>query len=269
LSSRLLQKPLDKSLTDPNDFSASILEHARRVGVVPDIHKEDFIFQFLINNPSFNSKDDAVRYYFTDGESSSKKLLHLIPSFLNPLPPADVSVLEFASGFGCVSRHLVKQRGYKITACDIHSSAVSFLARTIGVEALQSEHKPESFRPSKAYDVVFALSFFSHMPDATWARWLSVLFRAVKPGGLLIFTTQGRKSARFFGDPALDKSGYWFRPDSEQKDLDTSEYGQTIVSPGYVFSKLAALPAAWPCFFEQAYWWGHQDTYVLQKDPSA
>ncbi len=233
--------------------------------MVPDIHKDDFIFQFLITNPSFLSKEDAINYYFKDGETSSQKLKLLITKLLKPLPARDISILEFASGYGCVTRHLAMHRDYKVTPCDIHPAAIAFIAERMGLLPLPSAHKPEKFISTKSYDVVFALSFFSHMPDATWARWLAALFKAVEPGGLLIFTTHGRISAKFFGAPALNKDGYWFRTESEQADLDINEYGQTIVSPGYVFSKIASLPEAWPCFYEEAYWWDHQDVYVVQK----
>src|SRR5262249_49917485 len=121
-------------------------------------------------------------------------------------------------------------------------------------------HAPQNFCVDKKYDVSFALSFFSHMPETTWPHWLAALLETVKPGGLLIFTTHGRASAKFFGEPVLSDTGFWFRAESEQKDLEVSEYGQTIVTPGYVFQQISTLPTAWPCFFQQAYWWDHQDT---------
>lgn len=256
----------ENSLTDPRTFTDVIVERASLYGVAPDIHENDFIFQFLIANEVFPSKEDAINYYFQDGQKSSGKVLQLISKFLKA-PPSQgpISILEFASGYGCVSRHLVKVPGYEVTPSDIHPAAVSFLSEKIGLPALQSTHTPEAFAPAKTFDVVFALSFFSHMPDRSWARWLSALFQSVNLGGIFILTTHGRISAKYFGSPQLEKSGYWFRSDSEQKDLDVSEYGQTIVTPEYVFAKICELPGAWPCFFEQAYWWEHQDVYVLQR----
>jgi SAM-dependent methyltransferase len=256
-------------MVDPKDFEPAIFDRARHYGVAADIHEEDFIFQFLITNQSFLKREDAVNYYFMDAENSCKKLLGLISTFLEPpVPASDISILEFASGYGCVSRHLVKQRGYRVTPCDIHPAAITFIDDKIGLKGLVSSHQPEDFKPKDTYDVTFALSFFSHMPDITWGRWLRALFNTVKPGGLFIFTTQGRMSARFFGDPELNDNGYWFRPESEQKDLDVAEYGQTLVTPGYAFRKLSSLSDAQPCFYQQAHWWEHQDTYVIRRAKS-
>lgn len=242
------------------------MDRANRFGVAPDIHPDDYIFKFLIANECFHSKDDAVNYYFSDGQASSKKFSGLVSKFLPPVPGSPpLSILEFASGYGCVSRHLVKQFGRSVTPCDIHPAASAFLKEKIGMEPLQSTRQPEAFAPGKSFDIVFALSFFSHMPHATWARWLHTLFNAVRPGGLLIFTTHGLISGKFFGNPALNADGYWFRAESEQKDLDVTQYGQMIVTPAYVFGRISTLPEASICFFERASWWGHQDTYVVQK----
>ena len=254
------------AMVDPADHAEDALDRARLHGVVPDIHIEDFIFQFLITHHAFASKKDALHHYFSDGQKSCAKIMELISTFLEPAPVGrNISMLEFASGYGCVTRHLAKQHGYDVTSCDIHPAAIAFITEKIGLDAQLSTHRPADFAVDEAYDVTFALSFFSHMPDATWGDWLAALLRAVRPGGLLVFTTHGRTSRQHFGDPALDERGYWFRPDSEQKDLDGSEYGQTIVTPAYVFRQLDPLSDAWPCFFQQAYWWEHQDVYVVRR----
>ena len=63
-----------------------------------------------------------------------------------------------------------------LTSCDIHSEAIDFLDRQIGVKTLQSVHLPEQFATIEKYDVVFVLSFFSHMPRSSFGRWLRALY---------------------------------------------------------------------------------------------
>jgi hypothetical protein len=251
-------------LKHSEEVSEAIGTCAARLGVKPDIHDEDFIFQFVMSHPGFNSPADAASYYFDDGRKSADRVSALIARYM---PGHNhVRLLEFASGYGCVTRHLaVSARGYELVACDIHQAAVSFTREALGVNAMQSASRPEDVNSDKPFDVVFALSFFSHMPDRTWGRWLRTLLSMVTDGGLLIFTTHGRKSGKHFGNPQVDDQGYFFRPESEQADLATDEYGSTLVLPKYVFRKLNELPDTNLAYFEEGLWWEHQDTYVVQR----
>lgn len=251
-------------MIDPIDHALTINKVAKELDVHSNIHIEDFIWQFLIGNDVFPTREDAVNYYFNDAKNSAKLLDELIGSFLSETK-GPVRLLEFASGYGCVTRHLLKNPKLKVTASDIHPAAMKFIADKFRVPTVVSHSTPEKFDPKGEYDVAFALSFFSHMPDATWGRWLHQLLRTVRPGGLLIFTTQGQEGAKYFGYPKLDERGYWFDPSSEQHDLDTSEYGQTIVTPKYVFNQIDAISEATAVFFQRAYWWSTQDVYIVRR----
>lgn len=244
-----------------------ILRYADSVGVVSAVHPDDLIFRFILKYPGFKTNEEAVKYYFYDGANSAKKLDDLIFSRLNLPRSADISLLEFASGYGCVTRHLVSTLApINIFSCDIHEAACSFIESEIGVKTILSSTKPEDLRVRcDSFDIVFALSFFSHMPAHTWGRWLDSLFHRVKPGGYLIFTTHGMTTWVNNGKPTIPDSGLWFSPSSEQKDLDVAEYGSTIVTPEYVRKAVADLLHQDVLLMIEADWWGHQDLYVVKK----
>ena len=104
---------------------------------------------------------------------------------------------------------------------------------------IPSSSVPEYFDSAGEYDLVFALSFFSHMPKATWARWLGALFKALSSGGSLIFTTHGATTRReLLVDVVLDDDGFYFKPENEQDDLEKSEYGTTVTSSGFAIEQL-------------------------------
>jgi hypothetical protein len=69
-------------MIDVSVFEPDVQEAARSLAVVPDIHPEDFIFQFLVENPSFQSTKDAVNYYFSDGRKSAEKFESLVTDYL-------------------------------------------------------------------------------------------------------------------------------------------------------------------------------------------
>jgi cyclopropane fatty-acyl-phospholipid synthase-like methyltransferase len=242
-----------------------IEQYARETGVLSAVHPDDYIFRFLLENESFANHKDAVRYYFYDGKNSAQIIEKILFKKLG-LDKDKTSILEFASGYGCITRHLVKIISQKqIVCCDIHSEAIEFLSTIFGVQTLSSTIKPQDFSSKYLFDVVFALSFFSHVPPQRWGDWLESLFAIVKPNGYLIFTTQGLESRKYHHNPLIPDSGIWFTPDSEQKDLDVQEYGQTIVTIDYVVNQVFSRLGTFFKMIRPGYWWEHQDLYIIQK----
>ena len=246
----------------PTNEAATIAGQAARFGVADAVHPADDIWNFVLSHPGFTRREAAIEYYFSDGAASARRCLELVGT---PRPGGRLALLEFAAGFGCVTRHLANAPALDLTACDIHPEAVRFLRRPLGVRAMRSEACPELFAPARSYDAVLALSFFSHMPLSTWARWLVRLSLPLAIGGRLVFTTHGLHSRRHFGDPDLPGHGFWFSPTSEQTDLPGEQYGQSITSPDFVRAVIATLPWVELEACHEADWWSHQDTWVLRK----
>ncbi|HZL41831.1 MAG TPA: methyltransferase [Verrucomicrobiae bacterium] len=249
---------------------AACAKFAKRWGVSPEVHPEDFIFRFIIAHSGFASKDAAIQYYFDDGAKSAQKLRKLLAEDCHlDVDTGNLRLLEFASGYGAVTRHLKGALpACRIIGCDIHPEAIRFV-QSLGVEAAQSAPRPEDLHFDTGFDVVFALSFFSHMPKSSFGRWLHKLASVLKPGGHFIFTTHGMISRKSFPDWAFDKDGFYFVPFSEQKDLSTAEYGSTVVKPQYVYDQLARIPDVELVAFHEGFWWEHQDTFVIRRKPSA
>lgn len=246
------------------EHRGEITEIAARFGVRPDVHPADMIFRFVATHLGFPDSYQAIQYYFADGRKSAERLTDLIRQWLPG--KATGRLLEFASGYGCVTRHLLAAGlpGWEITCADIHDEAVLFLQK-IGARAVPSASRPDDLR-LPPFDVVFALSFFSHMPDRTFLPWLKSLYEAVLPGGLLIFTTHGYQSLPHLGDPKFNGQGFWFKPDSEQLDLPTEEYGLMAVTPAYVCERIKALPGRPQiAVFNEGLWWDHQDLWVVRR----
>ncbi len=230
-----------------------------------DIHPNDFIFAFIRDDPTLADKDRAPQIYLDSGATTANVLRDVLNQH-RPSRQHLFTMLEFASGYGRISRHFRKViPEADVTACDIHPEAIGFL-REMGIKAELSAGIPEEFNLSRKFDVIFALSFFTHMPRRTWGRWLYALADHLEPQGLLIFTTHGQTSRSVMGNPDLDADGFWFTPSSEQADLSTAEYGNTITSFDYVYRHVTATALALERF--QTAGWGHQDLYVLRHAPA-
>ncbi|WP_353361735.1 class I SAM-dependent methyltransferase [Acidovorax sp. FG27] len=226
------------------------------------ISSSDDIFHFFAGHPS---SLNPLRDYFADGWRTLSELMLLLEAVDRPLLRTP-RVLEFASGHGRFTRHLVKALGApRVTVSDVVPSAVDFARATFGVEGFLSASKPEDVRWPGQYDLVFVLSLFSHLPRSTWSRWLRVLRDAVAPGGLLVFSTHGVKAADF-DSVTLDADGFFFAPSSESNAIDANEYGTAFTSEAFVLKEIAEVwgPDALQ-HHALVHFWNHQDAYVLRK----
>jgi hypothetical protein len=238
---------------------------APRFGVSAALHPGDMLLKFVLENPCFPNPQNAVQYYFSTGRQSAENLLKIAADtcgYRNRF-----KLLEFASGYGCVSRHLTTHPNLlELTASDIHGEACAFLREQLRVPSVvPSETVPENYICPDRYDIVFALSFFSHMPKATWGRWLQRLFNLLSPGGHLVFTTHGITSSKHFGNPSIPADGFWFLPSSEQKDLSAADYGQTICTTEFVLHEVETRLGTSITSLTPGFWWGHQDLYVVRR----
>jgi len=222
------------------------------------------MFKFMMRHPQFDSDEARVGHYFADGANSARQFTELLRKYCGQLGRKP-QVLEFASGYGCVARHLLRDNGIDLESCDIHPAAVDFLQTRIKVRALQSSAVPEMVSFPHEFDMVFALSFFSHMPISTWTRWLVRLTQCLRPGGVVAFTTHGIACRVLCGDPEIPLSGFWFMASSEQADLPAEEYGSSIVTEEFVRRSVSSIPSVEVVETRLAYWWGLQDLYVLRK----
>jgi SAM-dependent methyltransferase len=227
----------------------------------PDIHPDDHLFRFLCEHPDIRER--AHSEYFSSGRECALKLRRLIEEHRGA--PSNLRLLEFASGYGRVTRHMAAVLPEAITtACDIHPQAVRFLTG-LGLEAVGSSSVPERFHLGRQFDVVFALSFFSHLPRMTWTRWLRRLVDHVNIGGLMIFTTHGERSRNLAWPESPTSNKFLFSPVSEQIDLPGEEYGRSLTPFAFVYAKIAALGDMRLVRFQEAGWFGHQDIYVLRR----
>ena len=252
-------------------LSRAALQSAQDYRVIPDIHFDDFIFNALYVITEKNL-DLAAWNYYMSGRTSAEKIrdivaLHHHLKIQQDQLETPISMLDFASGYGCVTRHMRNIfPNINIVAMDIHEKAYQFNRDHLGLKAAMSQTKPEGVKPFFAFDVVFALSFFSHLPKQRFFPWLKKLTEFVKPGGLLLFTTHGQESHRTqMPQVKLDEDGYGFIPESEQFDLSTEDYIHAVTYPNFVLREVEKLEGMDLRMFFKAFWWLHQDAYVLQK----
>lgn len=239
---------------------------AQEYDVVPDIHFEDYVFNATYEYYK-KDFDFSAKHYYLNGNTSAVRVRELSDTHLVPTGKQVRTILDFASGYGCVSRHLKNLfPDARAVPMDIHEKAYWFNRQNLGLEGRVSKPSPQELDLSEQFDIVFALSFFSHMPDHIFATWMQKLAGLVSPGGMLIFTTHGETSHKTqMPHIEIDERGYGFIFESEQFDLPTSDYGHAVSYAPYVRERIAQLKDMTLVAEHPGLWWTHQDTYVLLK----
>jgi len=254
------------------DISEQNRALAATMGIVPEIHREDFILSFLERALWKGDRELAIRNYYQLGRRSAMNAREFVDDVLRVKQRTreewqPLRVMDFASGFGGAARHFQASfRDSKISACDIHEKAIAFNQRILGIESYLSSYVPEDVRLPEQ-DVIVVLSLFSHLPKSIFTRWIRALGRTLAPGGALIFTAHGHvghKTGNF--GIIVDDSGFGFRPQSEQHDLPGEQYGLTISYPRYVVRAIAECPELRLTALREGFWWSSQDTYVCVRE---
>lgn len=231
-------------------------------GVRTRIDPQDDVYRYFTGHGTWSS---PLRDYLSDGWRTLSELMLLLEAVDRPLLKMD-RVLEFAAGHGRFTRHLVKALGAeRVTVSDVVPGAVAFSQEAFGVRGFVSSAQPEAVQWPARYDLVFVLSLFSHLPRASWGRWLARLWDAVAPGGLLVFSTHGAEAVARAG-VALDEAGFFFTASSESSAIDAQEYGTAFTSEAFVRAQVSALPQPPETVRLTPTWfWNHQDAWVLRR----
>ncbi|MBZ5595170.1 MAG: class I SAM-dependent methyltransferase [Acidobacteriia bacterium] len=246
------------------EIAEKINDLAVRFKAPVDLHPEDLLFKFFADcTPGVEALDRYFSSGWVDAERITTRVKTLLPEIERP------KVLEFAAGFGRVTRHFRRiAPHFELRMSDIHAPAVKFAKDVLDVEGFKSEPRPE-FVPIEHsyYDFIFALSFFSHAPDATFADWLCLLYSALRPGGVLLFTTHGETSMKkyeYLAQLYSPRTGFGYGPASDQSDIEGENYGSMSVDFDYTVRQIHKTSAEIISYSSGA-WWGHQDEWIVRR----
>lgn len=106
------------------------------------------------------------------------------------------ALLDFGCGCGRVVRHWAKLPETRVQGCDFNPymidwcrKALPFAGFTLNGVAPPLEYADEAF------DLVYAVSVFTHLPEPLQLPWLRELARVVRPGGRLLLSLNGVQQA--------------------------------------------------------------------------
>ena len=103
-------------------------------------------------------------------------------------------VLDFGCGSGrlLVGWHAIGT-GHALSGCDINAELVEWARASLpaAIDLQVSQPLPPLPFPDAVFDVVFAVSVFTHLSLESQRRWVEELRRILRPGGALVITLHG------------------------------------------------------------------------------
>lgn len=124
-------------------------------------------------------------------------------------------VLEFGCGIGRVLRHFVEEaERAEFWGCDIDDACITWLRQNYppSFQWFTNSSAPALSVPSGYFDLVYAVSVFTHLTAEQWEPWLLELRRVLKPDGLAILTFHNRVAYEYNVERPFDEktTGMWY-----------------------------------------------------------
>jgi SAM-dependent methyltransferase len=265
---------------DQRAWVADMVRFWRRVprGVIETISPKDWMY------------DRTPDKYFSVGPTT----IRLVRLAMLETRKEDVeSILDFGCGYGRILRFFKAAfPEATLAACDILRDAVDFCAEAFGATPVYAEDEPGETKLPREYDLIWVGSLFTHLSAPQWGSLLDRFEAALVPGGLLLFTTQGR----FIRDQLADKAWrdaydrpIWLNWGAPEEEVDKGvaeydregfgfiewsaldrHYGSSIATPSWVLGRLETRPGLRIVGYRER-GWGGQDLVVcsgVRPDPN-
>jgi ubiquinone/menaquinone biosynthesis C-methylase UbiE len=130
------------------------------------------------------------RNYYNDGRDTA---LWLVQELSHYASSTNLKILDWGCGPARVVRHLPELLPHaKIVASDYNEQTVSWCKTHVhGVEFVKNSVSPPLPFHDQSFDIIYALSVFTHLSLENHYRWREEIYRLLSPGGIFLFTTQG------------------------------------------------------------------------------
>lgn len=102
------------------------------------------------------------------------------------------SVLDFGCGTARVLRHFRNISDLRLTGTDANPKPIKWNRENLpGIDFCVNQLMPSLEFDDRSFDLIYALSVFTHIPIKWQRPWLNELRRVLKPGGFLLCTVLG------------------------------------------------------------------------------
>jgi SAM-dependent methyltransferase len=129
----------------------------------------------------------GVEFFVSAGRTVATELEDVLAAAGTPLTGFG-SIYEFGCGSGRVLTRL-QAPSARLAGSDVDAGAIAWLREHHGdVDARVNEPLPPTTFEDDAFDLVYVISVFTHISEASQDAWLAELARVLRPGGTAVMT---------------------------------------------------------------------------------
>lgn len=198
-----------------------------------EIHKNDIMFLFSLHH-HYGNWEEALDEYFTTGHEMAQALATKANEHSQDIQ----SVLDFGSGYGRVSRFFPSVfTQAKVWVSEVKQQSLDFQREQFSFNTIDHTEDPSSFNNSKKFDLIFAGSVFTHLPENRFIEWLKILISGLSDNGILIFSChnlldlKGPNKGRF---AFIEHSEDQVMSEIGDRIKDANKYGSSYISHDYL-----------------------------------
>ncbi len=135
----------------------------------------------------------SYRAYVASGDETAAFIEGLVRRHLSLSLPV---VAEWGCGLGRIVKPLRQRTGWSVAGFDYNAASVAWCGRNIqGAAFLENGLYPLLPCADGAFDVLYCISVFTHLPEDLHMAWITEIARVLKPGGILIASFHSRNVA--------------------------------------------------------------------------
>lgn len=239
------------------------------------------VLRALSPSETMNREDDTFpKEYWAAGRSALQAVAAALDAAKKPASEIR-HILDLPCGHGRVLRYLhAAFPDAQLAACDLLRDGVDFCANTFGAAPIYSQEKISTIPlPVDTYDLIWVGSLLTHVDAPQWQALFEKMHGAMREGGVLVFTTHGRRAYRRlkgledekdYGIPywrvtsalfSYERSGFGYADY-----LGTPGYGISVSSASWVMATLAKQQGLSCVSFVENGWHTVQDVFACVKE---